>query len=517
MNSYNHHRVINEFANRIRHESKIKQSIISDEEIQTLIDASDFTDDFFSTRKRTKSTVEKVVAVTKNIAAFANPILNVIDVDNYTQDDFFFYHFYYDIVCEDGAISLKRSARDDYNYKESLKRCDYDKNIIKTTKQFFTVINCYSETPEGDDRAIYLKDTKFDSSNQSDCVAFLHAMGAEDEIPKKSENVFREHIRRCLSEFLFLKDKKEAFFMLGIALHGIMDSFTPSHTGFKKYALQEMSLHAQGDVIPFIKREYNYCIENNDNKADSSKLSKKFGDIPDDLKKYFVADEGYSEKKDVVSFEPGQYSKDVETDSKVRLAAIIKQYNNDNHLNIIEYEMLKIFIDSYLDKKNDNDIKSLYEGKCDLSYSYWTGGDPQFESCSKLKLNEILKKKEYEDDAFIYAESAINVIQNIYIRFLMERQKCLNNYDEYKKIKGNISSIFTSYWENKYVKIQTHIASKIKLYMLRDIKGMVTVNDVKKHGGIIADTVKGIIKDCADTNARLNSPDYHLYGGANKI
>ena len=140
MNSYNHHRVINEFANRIRHESKIKQSIISDEEIQTLIDASDFTDDFFSKRKRTTNTIEKVMAATKNIAMFASPILKVVDVDNYTQDDFFFYHFYYDIVCEDGVVSLKRSTRNDYNFKESLERCEYDKSIIKSTKFYLNII-----------------------------------------------------------------------------------------------------------------------------------------------------------------------------------------------------------------------------------------------------------------------------------------------------------------------------------------------------------------------------------------
>ena len=84
MNTYNHHRVITEFSNRIRHEAKIKNDIITDDEIQIFKDASDYTD----------------VMVSK--------------------EDYFFYHFYYDIVVEtdngisNGTIILNRITKDNY-------------------------------------------------------------------------------------------------------------------------------------------------------------------------------------------------------------------------------------------------------------------------------------------------------------------------------------------------------------------------------------------------------------------
>lgn len=481
MNTYNHHRIIKEFANRIRHESIIKDSIISDDEIRVLKEASDYTDVFAS------------------------------------ESDYYFYHFYYDIEVEpdtdssDGIIILKRSNRGNSYFKDSMNKCDCD-NKIKDSKLFFTTINDFS-TIEGDDRAMYLQNNNpIDRSNQSDCVAFLHAMGSDNEPAQKSEKIFVEHIRRCLSEFLFLKDKTEAFFMLGIALHGIMDSFTPSHTGFKKYSLQEMALHAQGDVMPFTIREYNFCVEGDNNIGSTT-------EIPDALKDYFMVDEGYREKKDVVSFDPGQYTKDGETDSKARLAAILKGYNNDDHLNAIEYEMFKIFIESFLDKENDTDIKSLYGGSTDLSYSYWTRDGKQLELCSKIKLNEILKEKEYKDNAYCYSEAAINVVRNVYVKFLMERQKCLNNYDNYKAVKPKVESIFTDIcqWREKYDMINKECdGSKFSLYLMRNMDG-INVHDVIKMVGTVLDTVKGTVNEVLGANGKLVeenqkiNPEYRLY------
>jgi len=46
MNTNNHYRVIEEFANRAKNESKLKECFISNTDIKTLKAASDYTDDF---------------------------------------------------------------------------------------------------------------------------------------------------------------------------------------------------------------------------------------------------------------------------------------------------------------------------------------------------------------------------------------------------------------------------------------------------------------------------------------
>lgn len=429
MNTYNHHRIIENAVDRI---NKKYHGMISDDDIKILKDASDFTDDFAGEAKLWKLTPTVL-----------------------TQKEFFFYHFYYDIKCDDGMIILKRSNRASYSYKTSLEKCDYDEDefLIKQIKydeshipytdfklnykKFYITINDFNADSNGGRIQYYTNDI-FDSSNQSDCVAFLHAMGSKDEDVQTSKNVYLEHLTKCLIEFLFIKDKKEAMFMLGIALHSLMDSFTPSHTGFQKYTKQDMAKHAQGDVIPF--------------------------------------------ENDKVCFDPGQFGKDaVASCGKTALAAIKKGYNNDDRLNSTEYNMLKIFIDSYLDKDNDTDIKAIYDGSKDLSLFY---SKDYTELNSRNRLNYILKDREYKENAYDYSNNAIEVVVNMFLEMLKSKQRCFNNYENYKEEKKNLLDVLTADlnvssdgnngvldvfkdWNNKYNAIQFnefHPASNEKLY-----------------------------------------------------
>ena len=393
MNTYNHHKIINHVVSKINNQYP---GMISDDDIKILKDASDFTDDF------------------------AKAELN-----------YFLYHFYYDIEIE-GTDFIKLSRNDEnYNYnrsKFSMERCgdfvglDINPpyimpfNSLTDEKEFFSFIN---------DRPKSKKMDFFDASNQSDNVAFLHAMGAENEDEKISCKLFTDHIIKCLCEFLFLQNYKKALFMLGIAFHSIMDSFTPSHTGFKKYKEQDMAKHAQGDVIPFMG--------------------------------------------DIVQFDPGQYTDDGCVDGKTKIAARFKGYNSNDKLNITEYDMLKIFIKSFLDP-NDADLqqlledeykaKQIVEDKAITTKFVFCG---KTNSLSKIN-NELLKNKKYKDYAFKYSENAIMTIKDLVIAMIKKRQECQNNYETYKIRKEEISKLLDDVWCEKYNEVQNCPASDDTLY-----------------------------------------------------
>lgn len=398
MNTYNHHRIINQVASRI---NKEYPGIISNEDIQRLKDASDFTDDFAGETKMSTSVL--------------------------SQKEFFFYHFYYDISCKNGIISLKRSNEGDYNYESGYLKCldeekktsmDFYTDYYKKIKKFYIAINDF-EADSDRGRIEYYNDDKLDSSNQSDCVAFLHAMGANGEEEETSKNIYLEHIKKCLSEFLFIKDRKKALYMLGIALHSLMDSFTPSHTGFKKYTEQDMAKHAQGDVLPFMG--------------------------------------------DSVFFDPGQYTDDGKASGgKTKIAAWIKGYNSNDTLNETEYEMLKIFIKSYLDS-TDCDLGKYLRGEYQLIQVISKVQDWHLEfigeTNSKSTINSTLLRKKYKSNAYHYSEKAINIIKELFIEMTKKRQNCLNNYEAYKTEKESIlnqksPSYILKKWETEYESIQ---------------------------------------------------------------
>ena len=213
--------------------------------------------------------------------------------------------------------------------------------------------------------------------------------------------------------------------MLGIALHSIMDSFTPSHTGFKKYTEQDMAKHAQGDVIPFMG--------------------------------------------DIVRFDPGQYTDDGCVDGKTKIAARFKGYNSNDKLNITEYDMLKIFIESFLDP-NDADLQQLLEGEYKAKQIVEDKAiTTKFVFCGKTnslsKINhEILKNKKYKDDAFKYSENAIMTIKDLVIAMINKRNECQNNYETYKLKKKEISTLLNNVWGKKYDDVQKCPASDETLY-----------------------------------------------------
>jgi len=404
------------------------------------------------------------------------------------EDEFFYYHFYYEIKCEKGKIVLSRCSRkdktdyrkprlvqfdDNTQYKKTTTITTYDdygfphKQSFEETdyKKIFTTIN---------ERAEYLKPCdEFDYSNQSDCVAFLHAMGAKEESKNESKETFEKHLKKCFAEYLYIKDKNEALFILGIALHSIMDSFTPSHMDFQKYTEQDMAQHAQGDVMPFKIR--NYRVKKSD---DSTNIIHTFnngemgfsGDNIN-LKDYrnYIIDAAYEETKDIVTFDPGQFVADGwKSKGKTMFAALKKGFNADDHINEVEFKMLKTFL-AIGDIRNDEDIKKIEKNEYDLSRinCRYVGGMAVSlvftEPRSRFILNQVLKKKEYGEQGFIYSESAITAIKLVYTILIIGRNLCLEGFDAYKQKKDYFVNKAYDRWKSIYDSISYTRNSHIEL------------------------------------------------------
>ena len=410
MNEYNHHRIIGKFV-------KDKSGI----DVQTLEDASDFSDDFrgilntelaedpkgvlkdtaidmaYKATNPTLSSAELsavvsggnpiAIAIGTGTGAFLSMTHalknneNVVEAINESQ--YYYYHFFYEIHVEKnagknanghgtGKITLIRNNHNSYiNPNAFLKKEDLGKYAEKYSdnpKLYFTAVN---------DREKYFLSGKIktitEGSNQSNCVAFLHAMGSKTIHEKFNENnprhTFEEHLNKCFAEYLFLTDETEALFMLGIALHGIMDSFTPSHTGFQVYDDQDMALHAQGDVIP----------------------------IQDD------------KEPERMGFIPGQIKEEAKTKPIMRYLAELKGYNDDEFLNDHEYEMLRsyLIICKVAYKKNNTelDINEIN----DLCAHF------KKHRVSLSKINVVLSEGfTYGKNAFDYSIKAVRVLNEIY-------------------------------------------------------------------------------------------------------
>lgn len=400
MNTYNHHKVIDKVS------EKLKNNLF---DVDILQKASDFTDDFCDD--------SEWECIKKGIA---NLQIN--------QERFFYFHFYYDLIVDKGKVGkgtislFRRNENNTYNQiEESMSQCDYNKirfekplykapedrsslETQKNYKKFFTFIN---------GRESYLDGSVFDSSNQSDCVAFLHAMGAKKDSQPETE--FENHLKKCFTEFLFLEDDKDALFILGIALHSIMDSFTPSHMGFQKYTEQDMAKHAQGDVIVF--------------------------------------DDDYE-----VTFDPGQYTADGKaSNGKTKMAAFFKGFDSNDKINDKEFEMFKIFTEICALKDNET-IKRILDGSIELArigkYNYKTDS-LDYEPRSLKVLNDTLlkdKQIKHGKDAFLYANATIKACEDVFQILSKAREEIGKNYENYKTlIKGKESVIDKAFYAWKVV------------------------------------------------------------------
>ncbi len=420
MNAYNHHRIIEEVNKKLFEEASNDESLkpvfnMYSQNISTLESASDYTDDFANDWEWK--------GVSDNVNHTIGGIKKIQGLD---PEAFFYYHFYYDIELFDkeqknkGTIQLIRSNRNDKRYKRTFMNCDLGSNrfIKKKYKSFFSSIN---------KRADWIKDDYSDLSNQSDCVAFLHAMGAEikkdgftiGETEEGAKRVFAEHLKKCFAEYLYLTDDAEAMFMLGIALHSIMDSFTPSHMGFQHYAAQDMALHAQGDVVVFVNDKPNY--------------------------------------------DPGQYSLDAAAShGKTRIVDYwVKHFDSNNELKGKEFvnrygsnqqkNMFRIFVELG-DFEKDEDILMLLNGKKQTVQIYTHGAGYHDMTVnaqqSRESLNSILSLKKYGKRACIYSNAAIKVCEEVF-KILSITRLTINDYEEYKKSKNIIDDAF-SIWEKQY-------------------------------------------------------------------
>lgn len=389
MNEYNHHRIIKRFV-------------------------------FDNQGKNLPQNIEDVFVKASNFTDSINAELK-----------YYFYHFYYDIeVGEDNTIELLRVDEKNNLSAQSMKHCGNYINQVecempfspqKDEKEFFSFINDRPRSP---------RHKLFDMGNQSDNVAFLHAMGAEleyglSEKPRLSQVIFEEHLKKCFAEYLFLEDESKALFMLGIAMHGIMDSFTPSHMGFQHYTKQDMALHAQGDVIPI----------RNITMVES--------------------------KKEEVDFVPGQFDK--ENSSGARLFAdIIKNYNNDDYLDDVECEMLKIYL--YISRLKNSSTGEVIEG-----YETVT---KKWKSFKGLKLSQIkneLSQYEYDETAYIFSDTAVKAMTKVMGVLSKVRKQCEKEQQKYQFYKENKETTIeeaVSCWRELYNSIngQREGHTKLNLY-----------------------------------------------------
>lgn len=432
MNEHNHHRIIRKFA-----EGKSGIDIIKLEE------ASDFADDFRGILKTNFS--EDPIGVTKEackqaansaassalhtsiisggdatIIAFdvgyslvnsikANEEISKVSHEWLDENNYYYYHFYYDIEIEPhkdvenhGTIKLIRIDETDCSAKSTFAKYEKTKEYSKDQKLFFTAVN---------NREDYYLTGVGEGSNQSNCVAFLHAMGAQTKHKgfheQNSQHTFEEHLKKCFAEYLFIKDDAKALFMLGIAFHGIMDSFTPSHTMFQIYNEQNMALHAQGDVIPI-----------NDHKETYLK-----------------------------GFIPGQYNEETKDISKI-LAKYIKGYDDGDILSDLEYEMLRLFfIISRISRKGKE--LSIQE----IDKLYW---DLKSENATLSKIKEVLSNEyTYGEKSYDYSNLAIDSLTKIYEFLYCERKNTIKSYKYYKDNKENICTIALDIWIENYKKLKS--------------------------------------------------------------
>ena len=466
MNTHNHHRIIKEFAK--------KQNLAeSSDEYKCLIEASNFTDD---------------LAGESNLSSDNSALL--------TQKNYFFFHYYYDIECNGDTIVLNRSKHNESRYQASMRKCEYNESDFKRNpndydymlliteltdspinyKKFYNTINdreSFRETyfnkyvnvkPEKGKGIMALlehkvKSKKLDSANQSDCVAFLHAMSAYEESDTSAMDAFRNHLINCFAEYLFLQDTKEAMYMLGIAFHGIMDSFTPSHTGFKNYVKQDMALHSQGDVIVF---------------------------------------EG-----DSTEFSPGQFEDDLKASGgKTFIPSIIKGYNGDDHVNNTEFEMLKVYLKCFMDIGNGTTANKLLNGEMEFPGKNVLTGKPV--NRSKKELNKILKAEvRFSPTAVNYSKNALEVLSNLYTDLAEKRKKCTNNYENYKQAKKELANILKGKWDPLYNAIQEtqkdannqvmYLGSKKETYLYARAQGDEDV-DINSLEDFICDSANDIAK-----------------------
>lgn len=459
MNEHNHKRVIYEFANRILHgEESVPESVIAS--------LKECQDSLTGKNVNPIETLEKASKFTDSI---------------YAETDYFFYHFYYDIDVKGNKLRLSRVNQGLQHSASSMDVCgdlrmdsgglrrpqtkpfkgtlrDQDGRIWLSgtdEKEFFSMINDRKKSRHRD---------LADIGNQSDNVAFLHAMGAcyyngdvlMVESEEKSRSLFEEHLKKCFSEYLIVKNETDALFLLGIALHGIMDSFTPSHMGFQWYMLQDMGLHAQGDVIPIEKHIY-------DDSALEDELDYEY--VPNNSSNH----SSFRLYREKVKYDPGQITKASVGD--YMLAKMKKGYNDDDELNGIEYvdsgdkNMFKIFLEigafPKTDGYEDAVIEGLSKGEIDISFSTWREvGDtmyPYLVKRSLMKLNKQLFGIHYTEEAFIYSNTAIETMISVFSILNECRRKCqqnnifdftLYNYEKSDK-DGAVERAFNA-WKTNY-------------------------------------------------------------------
>lgn len=360
MNEYNHHRIIDVVASSLH---------LGQQTIKTLKDASTFADDIKA------------------------------------EFSYFFYHFYYDLRLKDSNTLVLSNVNKHYNYNQSvvsMSHCGEKESSLYVLnnwdpsfdeKEFFSSINGRNKSNHGD---------FLDIGNQSDNVAFLHAMAAKDENIKKAQEKFEDHLKYCFSAYLFLANEIDALFILGIGLHGIMDSFTPSHTNFQKYTEQDMALHAQGDVIRIL------------------------------------------DGKDKFEFDPGQFNEEKWYVQFGFKEIIAKGYDSDNYINPIEFEMLRIFLilsnvtfKSTGKELDDEEIDELWK---------------TLHNKTKTEINKILNDNYCSGlKACIFSEASIYVLGEIYKFLSKAREICKEQgYNYYSENKADVISKALNTWKDIY-------------------------------------------------------------------
>ncbi len=83
-------------------------------------------------------------------------------------------------------------------------------------------------------------------------LSYLHAMRAPGQSAEEAQRLMNDFISKKVADYKRLMSEgktDDAYFALGMAMHPIMDSTSPSHKGFQEWRTKNIIPHSQAEKI----------------------------------------------------------------------------------------------------------------------------------------------------------------------------------------------------------------------------------------------------------------------------
>jgi hypothetical protein len=125
-----------------------------------------------------------------------------------------------------------------------------------------------------------------DNTDQSISGSYKHAMRATWQTKKEAEIQMNQFLTEMKSQYNILMSKgkiDEAYFVLGMAMHTLMDSTSPKHEGFQIWGNMDMLNPTQNalGIVDFLIKGIPHLFENS---ISPSRMDKSVGLIQNYLK-----------------------------------------------------------------------------------------------------------------------------------------------------------------------------------------------------------------------------------------